>query len=37
MRPTSPRKVDHAVKGETLPESRPKGDMSAYGIIRPKE
>ena len=30
-------KVYYAVKGETLPESRPKGDMSAYGIIRPKE
>ena len=30
-------KVYYAVTGETLPESRPKGDMSAYGIVRPKE
>jgi phosphate transport system protein len=27
----------YAVKGETLPESRPKGDMSAYAVIRPRE
>jgi phosphate transport system protein len=29
--------VYYAVKGETLPEARPKGDMSAYAIVRPKE
>jgi phosphate transport system protein len=29
--------VYYAVKGETLPETRPKGDMSAYAIVRPKE
>ena len=29
--------VYYAMKGETLPEARPKGDMSAYAIIRPKE
>ena len=27
----------YAVKGETLPDSRPKGDMSAYAVIRPRE
>jgi phosphate transport system protein len=27
----------YAVTGETLPEARPKGDMSAYAIIRPRE
>jgi phosphate transport system protein len=27
----------YAVKGETLPESRPKGDTSAYAVIRPRE
>jgi phosphate transport system protein len=29
--------VYYAVKGETLPDTRPKGDMSAYAIVRPKE
>ncbi|MBV8576911.1 MAG: phosphate signaling complex protein PhoU [Acetobacteraceae bacterium] len=29
--------VFYAVTGETLPEARPKGDMSAYAIIRPRE
>jgi phosphate transport system protein len=28
--------VYYAVKGETLPETRPKGDTSAYAIVRPK-
>jgi len=27
----------YAVKGETLPDSRPKGDTSAYAVIRPRE
>jgi phosphate transport system protein len=27
----------YAVKGESLPETRPKGDMSAYAVIRPQE
>jgi len=27
----------YAVTGETLPESRPKGDTSAYAVIRPRE
>ncbi|HME26275.1 MAG TPA: phosphate signaling complex protein PhoU [Acetobacteraceae bacterium] len=27
----------YAVKGESLPETRPKGDMSAYAVIRPRE
>jgi phosphate transport system protein len=27
----------YAVKGETLPDSRPKGDTSAYAVIRPQE
>ena len=25
------------VKGEVLPEVRPKGDTSAYAVVRPKE
>ena len=29
--------VYYAVKGETLPESRPKGDTSAYAVVRPRE
>jgi phosphate transport system protein len=29
--------IYYAVKGETLPDARPKGDTSAYAIIRPKE
>ena len=27
--------VHYAVKGETLPETRPKGDTSAYAVVRP--
>ena len=27
----------YAVKGASLPDSRPKGDMSAYAVIRPRE
>ncbi len=27
----------YAVKGETLPESRPKGDTSAYAVVRPRD
>jgi len=27
----------YAVRGESLPESRPKGDTSAYAIVRPRE
>jgi phosphate transport system protein len=30
-------KLYYAVKGESLPDARPKGDMSAYAIIRPRE
>ncbi len=29
--------IYYAVKGETLPTSRPKGDTSAYAAIRPKD
>ena len=29
--------VYYAVTGETLPESRPKGDASAYAVVRPRE
>ena len=29
--------VYYSVKGETLPESRPKGDTSAYAVVRPRE
>lgn len=29
--------VHYAVTGETLPDARPKGDTSAYMIVRPKE
>ncbi|MBS0560225.1 MAG: phosphate signaling complex protein PhoU [Proteobacteria bacterium] len=29
--------IYYAVKGEVLPQSRPKGDMSAYAMIRPRE
>jgi phosphate transport system protein len=29
--------VFYAVKGEALPETRPKGDTSAYAVVRPKE
>ncbi len=29
--------VHYAVTGEALPESRPKGDMSAYAVVRPRE
>jgi phosphate transport system protein len=27
----------YAVKGETLPDTRPKGDTSAYAVVRPRE
>src|SRR5580693_9491904 len=30
-------KLYYAVTGETLPDSRPKGDTSAYAVVRPKE
>jgi phosphate transport system protein len=29
--------VYYAVKGESLPESRPKGDTSDYAVVRPRE
>ena len=29
--------VYYAVKGETLPDARPKGDTSAYAVVRPRE
>jgi phosphate transport system protein len=29
--------VYYAVRGESLPESRPKGDTSAYTVVRPRE
>ncbi len=29
--------VYYAVRGENLPEARPKGDMSAYTVVRPRE
>jgi len=29
--------VYYAVKGESLRESRPKGDTSAYAVVRPRE
>ena len=29
--------VHYAVTGEALPESRPKGDMSAYAVVRPRD
>ena len=29
--------IHYAVKGENLPEARPKGDTSAYAVVRPKE
>jgi phosphate transport system protein len=29
--------VYYAVKGEVLPDTRPKGDTSAYAIVRPKD
>jgi phosphate transport system protein len=29
--------IHYAVKGENLPEVRPKGDTSAYAVVRPKE
>jgi phosphate transport system protein len=29
--------VHYAVTGDPLPESRPKGDMSAYAVVRPRE
>jgi phosphate transport system protein len=30
-------KLYYAVTGETLPDSRPKGDTSAYAVVRPRE
>jgi phosphate transport system protein len=30
-------KLYYAVTGETLPDSRPKGDTSAYAVVRPPE
>ena len=29
--------VHYTVTGEVLPESRPKGDMSAYAVVRPRD
>ncbi len=29
--------IHYAVKGENLPEARPKGDTSAYAVVRPRE
>ena len=29
--------VYYAVKGENLPDARPKGDTSAYAVVRPRE
>jgi phosphate transport system protein len=29
--------IYYAVKGESLPESRPKGNTSAYAVVRPRE
>ena len=29
--------VYYAVKGESLPDARPKGDTSAYAVVRPRE
>jgi len=29
--------IYYAVKGEVIPETRPKGDMSAYAVVRPKD
>jgi phosphate transport system protein len=29
--------IHYAVKGENLPDTRPKGDTSAYAVIRPRE
>jgi phosphate transport system protein len=29
--------IYYAAKGESLPQARPKGDMSAYAVIRPRE
>ena len=29
--------IYYAVKGEVIPQARPKGDMSAYAVVRPKE
>lgn len=29
--------IYYSIKGETLPETRPKGDTSAYAVVRPKE
>jgi phosphate transport system protein len=29
--------VYYAVLGESLPDTRPKGDTSSYAVVRPKE
>ena len=29
--------IYYAVKGETLPDTRPKGDTSSYAVVRPRE
>ncbi len=29
--------IHYAVKGENLPQARPKGDTSAYAVVRPRE
>ncbi len=29
--------IHYAVRGENLPETRPKGDTSAYAVVRPRE
>jgi phosphate transport system protein len=29
--------IYYAVKGEVIPDVRPKGDTSAYAVVRPKE
>ena len=29
--------VHYAVNGESLPDARPKGDTSAYAVVRPKD
>jgi hypothetical protein len=29
--------VHYAVKGEVLPDTRPKGNSAAYAVVRPKD
>ena len=36
MRRISPRLSYYAVKGEPLTDIRPKGDTSAYAVVRPR-